>query len=81
MENIELFVAGIVVTLVVAGALALVVVGAILDGRSDQADDTGVPVHPTADGESMTPRAAADEQTRRATTDLGAPVRRAAGEA
>ena len=50
MENVELFIAGVVVTLIVAGALALVVVGAILDGRNDQAHDTGVSVYPTTNG-------------------------------
>ena len=49
MNNPELFIAGIIVTLVVAGALALVLYGAVLDGRSEQADDTGMPVSPSTD--------------------------------
>ena len=70
MNNPELFIAGIVVTLIVAGALALVLFGAVLDGRSDQARDTGVPVSPSTEGETPSPPSEPDVEALRATTEV-----------
>lgn len=52
MNSPELFIAGIIVTLIVAGALGLVLYGAVLDGRNSQANDTGVQVYPGEKGDS-----------------------------